>query len=126
MRKFKVRRRYPNYMTGFEETEHFIDTRDELEKVDWVDNWKSASGFHTLAISKATRDYEQGQHSLMALLNYDEKFSGCKTWWVIGFITGEPIDELELEEWDSLIGNHLDGCPQKKWQHNECDCGFRK
>ncbi len=61
----------------------------------------------------------------MALLNDDEKFGGCKSWWVIGYIIGNDVDELGLEEYDKLIGDHLDGCPQKTWQHNECTCGFK-
>lgn len=58
-------------------------------------------------------------------INDDEKFGGCKSWWVIGYIIGNDVDELGLEEYDKLIGDHLDGCPQKTWQHNECTCGFK-
>jgi len=126
MSKFKIKRRFPNYMTGFEETEHFVDTVEELEKVDWIDNWKSeASGFYKFAISKSKSEINE-YHHLMALLNYDEKFGGCKSWWVIGYITGDNVDELGLEEYHKLIGDHLDGCSQKAWQHDECTCGFRK
>ena len=113
-------------MTGFEETEHFIDTREELEEVDWINQWKSdTKNFHTFAISKATKDYEEGNHKLIALLSYDEKFGGCKSWWVLGYIMGEPVDELGLEEWGTLIGEHLEGCSQKTNQHNQCTCGFK-
>lgn len=122
---FNVKRRFPNYFSGFEETEHVIKNRKELEEIDWVANFVNGENHHTLAIEKAVYDYEGNRHTLMDLSYYDEKYGGCKMWWVIGFIEGDDIDKLGLPEWNSLTGDHLDGCPQKAWQHDECTCGFR-
>ena len=120
---FRLERRYPNYMTGFEETEHTISSMEELELVDWVANWKNSNGFYSFAISKSR--WDDSPHTLMVLQNYDEEYGGCKLWWAIGYIWGDSIEDLVLQEYSDLIGNHKDGCPKKTWQHNECNCGFK-
>lgn len=129
MSKFTITRRYPNYFSGFEETVHTVDNLKELEEIDWVANAINYKNHHTLAISTKEPDKwnpdKEVVHHLMALTNYDEKYGGCKRWWVIGKIVGEPVSELGLTEWTDLKGNHLDGCPQKAWQHDDCMCGFK-
>lgn len=130
MSKFTITRRFPNYFSGFEETVHEVSDLKELEEIDWVANAINNKQHHTLAIDiekpNKWRPDDVVTHSLMALTNYDEKYGGCKGWWVIGRIVGEPVAELGLIQWDTLIGDHLDGCPQGKFQHNECTCGFKR
>lgn len=122
---YTVRRRFPNSFSGFEETEHLITNRKELEEISWVDHLLKLKGHHALAISKAESDYEEGRHKLMHLSHYDEKYGGCKVYFVVGYIMGEPVDKLGLKDWYEYKGDHLDGCPQKKWQHDECECGYK-
>ena len=129
MSKFTVRRRYPNYFSGFEETEHPIDNLQDLESIDWVNNATTIKGHHCLAIStddgKYKKEGEDKVHTLMALTHYDEEYGGYKKWWAIGYIIGGEAGELELPEWTDLAGDHKDGCPQKKNQHHKCECGFK-
>lgn len=123
MDKFKIKRRFPNFVTGFEETEHQVTNRDELEKIEWVDDMMKSPDFYMLATDKSDRD--DIPHSLMILTHYNEEYGGCKSWWVVGYIIGGDIESLDLPQWQTLIGDHKDGCPQKSWQHNECNCGFK-
>jgi len=124
MSKFKIRRRYPNSFSGFEETEHNIDTREELVQIDWVKDMINNPNHHSLAIDKEDGGYDR-PHSLMTVTHYDEEYGGCKLHWVVGYIWGDDIDDLELPEWTTMVGDHKEGCPQKKWQHDKCNCGFR-
>ena len=129
MSEFTIRRRFPNYCTGFEETEHQINNRQDLESIDWVKHAFENKQTYCLAISvddgSYRREGEKLIHTLMIVTNYDEEFGGCKGWWAIGYIIGDNVDELDLPEWETLTGNHKDGCPQKKWQHDKCECGFK-
>lgn len=119
---FKVKRRFPNFFTGFEETEHVVKNKEELENIEWVRKFIENETFHTLAIS----DDGYGYPMLMVFNNYDEEYNGCKEWWVIGYIIeGDNLDNLELPDSRNLYGNHKDGCPQKEHSHNNCTCGFK-
>jgi hypothetical protein len=120
MKNIKIKRRFPNYFSGFEETEHFIDSREELEKIGWVNDVINNKSFYCLGISKS----ERNSH-LMVLNNYDVNYGGCKSYWVIGYISGENIDDLNLPDYIDLCGDHKDGCRQKNWQHSKCSCGLR-
>jgi hypothetical protein len=124
MSKFRIKRRYPNYVSGFEETENEVDTIEELKEIDWVKKMINNPNHHSLAIDKEERR-DDIPHSLMTVTHYDEEYGGCKLHWVVGYIWGDDVDDLGLPEWTTMVGNHKEGCPQKKWQHDECNCGFR-
>jgi hypothetical protein len=119
----KIKRRFPNCFSGFEETEHCINSRKELEQINWVENIIKNKTFYSLAISKSTK--LDIPHLLMSLNSYDAEYGGCKSWWVVGYIFGDSIDELDLPEYEKLIGGHKEGCPMGKFQHNICECGFK-
>jgi len=129
MSKFTIRRRFPNYFSGFEETEHEVENRQDLESIDWVANAFNLDQTYSLAISTSEpnewRPDDPLVHSLMTVTNYDEKFGGCRGWWVIGYIIGDNAEELDLPEWTDLKGSHFEDCPQKKNQHHKCECGFK-
>lgn len=118
----KIKRRFPNCFTGFEETEHLISNRTELENIDWIVNIINNKSYYSLAISK--NDYDNDNHMLMVLNNYDDNYGGCKSWWVIGYISGDDVDSLKLPNYDYLCGDHKNNCPQKSYQYNKCTCGF--
>jgi len=124
MSKFTVRRRFPNYFSGFEEeeTEHIINNIADLENIDWVSHITKDKTHYSLAISETNED---NLYLLMSLLNYDENYGGCKSWWAIGFIRGDSINELNLPDFLELCGDHKTGCPQGKFQHDPCTCGFK-
>ena len=52
MSKFRIKRRYPNYVSGFEETENEVDTIEELKEIDWVKKMINNPNHHSLAIDK--------------------------------------------------------------------------
>ena len=112
----KVKRRFPNYVVGFEETTHEFKTIDDLKEIDWIKLWLNRKDDAILA-------YES--NTLMVVYNNDSKYGGFKKWWVIGILIDFDATQLNLKEYFTLIGDHLEGCPQKTWQHNECTCGFR-
>lgn len=118
--RVKVKRRFPNFVSGFDETEHTVYSMEELLEVDWIKHITDGESFHKLAIGREER--EDIPDTLMVVTHYDQEYGGCKLWWVIGYVLE---GDLDLPEWTTLVGDHKDGCPQKKWQHNECTCGFR-
>jgi hypothetical protein len=118
----KIKRRFPNYFSGFPETEHEVSNYEEFVNIDWIKNATEMSGHHVLAYSKSNS--ADRPHLLMTFSGYDEKYGGCKNWFVIGYLFGDP-SEIGLKSGDDLFGHHLSGCPQDKWQHNECTCGFK-
>jgi len=122
MSGFKIRRRFPNSFSGFEETEHTVNNREDLENIDWVSHIIKLKSYYSLAVSETNDDNIQ---ALMVFDNYDENYGGCKSWWVIGYIYGDDITELNLPRDLQLYGDHKDDCPQGKWQHNTCTCGFK-
>lgn len=118
----KIKQRFPNYCEGFEEEEADVQTLDELKSIPFVKRAIESKNFYGLYNSKSS--FQDNPDILMALYNYDEKYGGCKTWWAIGYIYGSG-NELGLEEWEKYAADHLEGCSQKEWQHNECTCGFK-
>ena len=36
----KIKRRFPNFFTGFEETEHEVNSNEELMAIDWISSYK--------------------------------------------------------------------------------------
>jgi hypothetical protein len=118
----KIQQRRPNYFDGFEDEEANINTLEELKLISFVQNAINYKGFYGLFNSKSS--FPDAPDILMALYNYDEKYNGCKIWWAIGYIFGDG-NSLGLEEYSKYIGDHLDDCPQKIYQHDKCNCGFR-
>ena len=118
-----LKRRFPNYFTGFKETEHPIKNLKDIYNIEWVKDGLALNEDSKLAYSNTGKE---NVYSLMLLSNYVEKYGGYKVWFVIGYLIDIDIVSLGLENWLLLKGDHLEGCPQKDWQHNECLCGFRK
>lgn len=116
----KIKQRRPNYFSGFDE-EAEINTLDELKAIPFVQNAINIKNFHGLYNSKRSRP--DIPDVLMALYEYDNKYGGCKIWWAIGYIFGDG-NSLGLDEYHKHIGDHLDDCPRKKYQHDKCTCGF--
>jgi len=88
----KLKRRFPNYFSGFEETEHEVNSYDDLMNIGWVKNITHykfpGDDFVRLAYSPSSSP-EYPSH-LMAVNE--------KSFWVVGYIYGNP-EELGLTEW---------------------------
>lgn len=117
----KIRRRYPNYFSGFEETEHEVKTLKDVKEIDWVKQWSEDDMFHS---------YAGSDNLLMTVMMYDEKYGGCKSWWVIGHIIDGTAEDLGLKHYMEYSGHHLDDCEKSKFSmmshQKECTCGFKK
>ncbi len=125
MATFIIKRRFPNFFSGFEdqETEHEVSSRQDLEEIDWIKHCTTNPNHHTLAVSP--KPYDWGSHLLLTLGDYDEEYGGCKSFWVIGYIKGDPLEDLGLPHSDPLIARHKDECPQKQGHHMACTCGLK-
>ena len=87
----KIKRRFPNYFTGFEETEHEIETLDELKQIDWVANLLEMKNNLGLFYSPN----KDGPDYLMHLSKGKEKI----IYFVVGYIFGEA-KELGLTDYE--------------------------
>lgn len=110
----KLKRRFPNYFSGFDDEQEVvyeINTIEEFKSLDWI---------------KVDRKYAHSENRYLLVLDrYSEIHGGYCTWFVIGYIIEGNASEFGLEEYVTLIGDHLDGCPTKNWQHHQCSCGFK-
>ena len=95
----KVKRRFPNYFTVFEETEHEITTKEELLELDWVKNYSEIKGHMGVYYSPSTNK-EYPDH-LMALSKNEE---GRVIYFVVGYIFGNGA-ELGLVDYKTELKN---------------------
>ena len=90
----KLKRRYPNFCSGFEETEHFFSTKEELLNIDWVKQWTEAKNYYQFSLGEQDNvPWSDGRQALMVELD------GGKKWFVIGWLWLEtPIGLLEWKK----------------------------
>lgn len=91
-----VKRRYPNYFSGFEETEYNFKTVDELKEIDFIKGFMESPGFTKLSIAKSTVNISYSH--LMAEYNND----GKHTWWAIAYFP-DGYGDLELDDFVPTI-----------------------
>jgi len=85
----KLRRRFPNCFTGYEETEHEFSTLEEMLEIDWVKNATQQPDYHQLSVGSENWGDKK---SLMIELN------DGNTWFVIGWLWLE--NEIDLPKWE--------------------------
>lgn len=89
----KIKRRFPNYFTGFEETEHEVNSKEDLLKLDWIEDLKNMKGW--LGLFYSPKKYDDTPDYLMSLSKNDE---GKIIYFVIGYIYGDG-KELGLTDY---------------------------
>lgn len=90
----KIKRRYPNYFTGFDETEHEVNSLSELLEIPWIKEFYKNPDFLGLFYSKGLCD--DSPDLLMAVWNNNEE--GIPViYFIVGYIYGNG-QSLGLEE----------------------------
>lgn len=84
----KLKRRFPNFVSGFPETEHEFTTKEELLEIDWVDGLTKGKEFHQLSIGDGWED----RQALMVELE------GGHKWFVVGWLWLET--DIDLPKWE--------------------------
>ena len=92
-----IKRRYPNFVSGFEKTEHEVTTKEELLAIDWV-KLLCEGERHMGMFCSPTTNSEYPSH-LMSLFKTDD---GKIMFYVVGYIYGDP-EELGLEDYINYI-----------------------
>jgi len=83
-----LKRRYPNFVSGFEETEHLVFNQQDLLNIDWVKHLAEMKNFHRF--SQSVHSFgDSKKFGLMA-----ESDQG-KVFYVVGWLT----EDLGLPEW---------------------------
>lgn len=92
----KIKRRIPNFIYGVEETEHNVNSKEELLELEWVQNLKRANrwmGLYYSSNGESENDY------LMSLVRTKD---GKVLYFVVGFIYGDGKD-LGLTDYKTMI-----------------------
>jgi hypothetical protein len=85
----RIVRRFPNFFSGFETTEHEVNNYEELIQIDWCKNIIDMGDRLEYSLSGA----------LSGGPNYLMSVKDTETYFVIGYIYGNP-EEIGLKEWD--------------------------
>jgi len=92
----KVKRRFPNFFTGFEETEHEVTSKEELLELDWVKNLLEIPNH--IGMFYSPKDYPEYPDLLMSLTQGEEKV----VYFVVGYIYGDG-GMLGLKDYKNYI-----------------------
>lgn len=95
----KVKRRFPNYFTEFEETEHEINSKEELLELDWIKQLKNDDRWVGLYYSPKT--FNDNPDYLMSLFRRGD---GKISYFVIGYLFGDG-KELGLTDYNEQLKN---------------------
>ena len=90
----KIKRRFPNFFSGFEadETEHEVTSKEELLEIPWIDKYKENTNHIGMFYSPSNMDGLPDH--LMALHNSPDGVG----YFVVGYIYGDG-KELGLENY---------------------------
>ena len=92
----RIKRRFPNFFTGFEETEHEVTSKEELLELDWVKHLLTIPNH--MGMFYSPRDYPDFPDHLMSLTQGEDKVM----YFVVGYIFGDG-KELGLEDYKNYI-----------------------
>jgi len=95
----KIKRRFPNFFTGFEETEHEVNSKEELLELDWVKNLFEIPNHMGMFYSPNDSKLDPAPDYLMSLTKGK---SGKVVYFVVGYIFGDG-KELGLEDYKNFI-----------------------
>jgi hypothetical protein len=93
----RVKRRFPNFFSGFEETEHEVKTKEELLAIPWIKAYDEIPNH--MGIYYEPRDYEDSPDLLISL---NRGVSGKVIYFVVGYIYGNGKD-LGLEDYKNFL-----------------------
>jgi hypothetical protein len=93
----KIKRRFPNFFSGFEETEHEVNTKEELLAIPWIKEYDKIPNH--MGVYYAPRDYEDSPDLLISLTR---GVSGKVIYFVVGYIFGNGKD-LGLEDYKNFL-----------------------
>jgi hypothetical protein len=93
----KIKRRFPNFFTGFEETEHEVNSNEELMAIDWISSYKDIPNHLGVFCEKSKND----SPSYLLSLTWDNTEKEV-IYFVVGYIFGNP-DELGLQDYNDFI-----------------------
>jgi hypothetical protein len=99
LEKMRLKRRFPNFFSGFEETEHEVNSFDELMEVPWIKAYTENPKFAGMFYSPNDSKFETSPDYLMALWHKDD---GSITFFVVGYIFGDG-EELGLKDYINHI-----------------------
>lgn len=94
----KLKRRYPAFIDGFEETAHEFETIEELMEIDWVKHVSEQPDFYRFSISrhKPVKDLSPSLFPVGFLMA--EMKEGSKHYAIGKFM--EIDDNLNLPKWE--------------------------
>jgi hypothetical protein len=92
----KIKRRYPNYFSGFEETEHEVSSKEELLNIPWIKDYDNVTNHIGVFYSPTDDKYPD---YLMTLCKGDDNKI---YYFVVGYIYGSGKD-LGLEDYKNFI-----------------------
>jgi hypothetical protein len=107
----------PGYFTGFENQTYEVENFNEILEIPFVKKFSEGKGFYSYAVSVDTKP--EYSLTLMALYDWDEDYNGCKTWWVVGYLSGFIKYETKLKKYEDLTRSHKPNCWTRKYNGNE-------
>jgi hypothetical protein len=93
----KVKRRFPNFFSGFEETEHEVTTQEELLEIPWIKAYDEIPNH--MGVFYAPKDHPDYPDYLMSLARKED---GEVIFFVVGYIFGDAR-ELGLEDYTKFL-----------------------
>jgi hypothetical protein len=91
-----VKRRFPNFFSGFESTEHQVSTLDELLEIDWIKAYDDIPNH--LGMYYSPKSGKSSPDLLMSLVRGED---GKVIFFVVGYIFGDAR-ELGLEDYNNI------------------------
>lgn len=113
----EFREHRPSYVTGVENQIYKVENFNEVLEIPFVEHFSKGKGFYSYAVSVDTEP--EYRLTLMALYNWDDEYNGCKTWWVVGYLSGFVKYETRLKKYQDLIHGHKPNCWTRKYEGNE-------
>jgi hypothetical protein len=96
----RIKRRFPNFFSGFEETEHEVNSKEELLEIPWIKNYSTIPNHMGVYYSPNDSKFEPNAPDYLMSLVRDE--NGKVIYFVVGYIFGNG-EELGLEDYTKFI-----------------------
>ena len=94
----KVKRRFPNYFSGFDETEHEVSSNGDLMDIEWIKGYNDIPEWMGLYYSPQDSKYEDMPDLLMSLSKEKNKV----VYFVVGYIYGDGA-KLGLKNYKDYV-----------------------
>jgi len=102
----KIIRRFPNFFSGFEETEHEVNTLDELLEIPWIKAYEEIPNhmgvFYSPNHARETYGALKPDEYPDYLMSLTRRSDGTVVFFVVGYIYGDGKD-LGLEDYENHI-----------------------